>query len=228
MASRPQASPSWEELPTEIWLMIFRAIPDIPTLKALAFISSALRKIFITNASSISFAVLSNEIPAAILPEAVAAWSSSNVKPWSKLGVRDFLEQYHADRETLVGQSWTISKAREVSQLHQRCRFFAAEFVESVFPTNPTFGTPIPAFSPSRLELNRIERTFHRFELYCNLFRIQFESQEEAQRFSVAEQQEIYFKHYACWETEQLACVYDYLFRRLSVPFNDVALHDVR
>lgn len=227
MSGQPQASPSLGGLSAEIWLIIFRAISDIPSLRALALTNSVLHEIFTSNASSISFAVLSNEIPATILPEAIAAWSASHITPWSRLRVQGFLQQYHSNREAQCSQSWTLSKALGVSKLHHRCRFFASEFCASVLSTKPTSGSPTSSFPPSLPEVTRIERTFHRFELYCNLFRKQSRSQKGEQRFSETEQQDIYFKHYAAWENEQLACVHDYLFRRLSVPFNDLALHDV-
>lgn len=227
MSGRPQASPFQGGLSTEIWLIVFRAISDIPSLRAFAHTNSVLHQIFINNVSSISFAVLANEISAIILPEAIAAWSSSHIKPWNKLRVQNFLQQYHANREGQLNQSWTLSNASEVSKLHHRCRFFASEFCASVLSTNPVSGSSTSAFPPSFLEVGRIERTFHRFELYCNLFRKQSRSQKDARRFSETEQQDIYFKHYAAWENEQLACVHDYLFRRLSSSFNDLALHDV-
>lgn len=227
MSGQPHVSASLGGLPTDILLVLFRALSDIPSLRALSLTNSGLHEIFIKHASSISFAVLSNEIPATILPEAIAAWSSSNIKPWSRSRVQRFLQDYHANREAQMSQSWTLFKALKVSKLHQRSRFFASEFSASVLSTNPVSGSPTPNFPPSSREADRIERTFHRFELYCNLFRKQSPTQEGTQRFSDTEQQDIYFKHYAAWENEQLACVHDYLFRRLSIPFNDLALHDV-
>lgn len=222
MSDQPQASLSREVFPVDIWLIIFRAIPDIPTLKALALTSSDLLKIFTRNASSFSFAVLCKEIPVAILPEAIAAWSSSKIKPWNKYGGWGFLKHYHANREAQLNQSWTLNKAREVSKLYQCCRFFASEFSAAALSENPKAG-----LTPSRLESNRIERSFLRFELYCNIFRKQFPSQKSKHRFSPEQQREMYLKYYADWENEQLACVHDCLFRRLSIPFNDLALHDV-
>lgn len=52
--------------------------------------------------------------------------------------------------------------------------------------------------------------------------------QQASERFNEVEQQEVYFRHYAAWENEQLACVHDYLVRALSIPVDDFALHDVK
>lgn len=226
MLSKPQAPSSLEEFPTEIWLTIFRAISDVPTLRALALTNSALHKIFIKNTPSIFLAAVSNHIPAAILPEAIAAWSSSKIKPWSKLRVRAFLQEYHANREAQLSQPWKPSETQEIIKLSQHCRFFSSEFSAAVLSTNPISGSSTPSLPPSRLELNRIERAFYRFELYCNLFRKQFPSQQSGQRFHENEKREMYFEHYAAWENEQLACVYEYLLRRISIPFNDLISHD--
>lgn len=220
MSGQPQASPSLGGLPTEILLILFRALPDIPSLGALALTNSVLFLTCITHASSISFAVLSNEIPAAILPEAIAAWSSSTVKPWSKAGVRKYLQDYHTDREAQIRQSWTLSNAFEVSKLHRRCHILAFKFSEFVRPTNlPSGSSP----SLSSCEANRIQRSVHRFELYRNLFHVSPLAQEGVERFSDTEKYDIYFKHYAAWENEQLGCLHDYLV--LSNSSDDI-LHE--
>ena len=57
----------------------------------------------------------------------------------------------------------------------------------------------------SRSEWRRFDLSIIRFELYCNLF-----------RFHVAvglgnSRRELWFKHFSFWESEQLACAYDYL-----------------
>lgn len=221
MKTRSQASSPWGVFPHDIWCIIFGEISDVPTLAALALSNSTLHKTFMTNASSFSFAALSKEIPAAIFPEATAAWSSSDIEPWSKDRVLDFLQHYHANREAQISQFWTLAKARQVSKLYRCSRLFASEFCASVLSSRPRRP-------PSRLEVNRIERSFLRFELYGNLFRNQWPSQESGHRFHPEEQREIYFRYYAAWENEQLACVHDYLFRRLSISFNELALHDVK
>lgn len=214
-------------LPAEIQFMIFRALPDLSTLRAFILTNSILYKSFINHASSISLDVLSNEIPYTILPEAIVAWSSSRIKPWSKPRVREFLEDYHANREAQICQSWTHSNAFEISKLYQRCRFFASEMIASNLSMNSVFGSSSSDCPPSSREARRFERTFFRFELYCNLFRKQSPTQERTERFDGIEQEEIYFQHYAYWENDQLACVHDYLYRQLSISFNDFALHDV-
>lgn len=52
----------------------------------------------------------------------------------------------------------------------------------------------------------RIQRAFYRFEVYCNLF-------QNPERFDFREQRDIFFLKFSDWENEQLACMYDYLFR---------------
>lgn len=269
--------PSVERIPSEIWEHVFQSISDRPTWRALALTNHAWRKVFIEKTSLIALGMFSKQIPSTILPEAVAAWSSSKNTSWDKQRVRTFLKDYHENRKAQLDQDWTLSKVVQVLNLYRHCRFFARKFIASVFspeddltsefsgnnnpasefsgdddpasglsgdddpaskfsedhrPTNPVttyISNPEnPSYPPSHAEMNRIERSFLRFELYCNLFAMQSPSQESAERFSQEEQRDIYFKHYVSWENEQLACVHDYLFRRLSIPFNYLALHDVK
>ena len=227
-------------LPTEIQLMILRALPDVPTLRALILTNSQLYQCFISQASSISLEVLSNEIPYTVLPEAIVAWNSSKIEPWSMSRVKGILYDYHALRNRdeaqpiiPLCQSWTFPDALEVSELYQCCRFFASDMLTSILLSmDSVFGFPTSDYPylPSSREARRLERTFLRFELYCNLFRKRYALTRgyTPPQFSGTEQHDIYFRHYAAWENEQLACVHDYLFRQLSIPFNDFALHDVQ
>lgn len=131
MSDLTQEYNSISALPVEIQVLIFQALPDVQTLRALILTNSYLHQVFLKFTASISFAVLSNEVPYTVLPEAIAAWSSSQIQPWSKSRVRKFLEDYHTNRDAQVCQSWTLSKAREVSRLYQCCRQLASAFISS-------------------------------------------------------------------------------------------------
>ena len=96
---------------------------------------------------------------------------------------------------------------------------------------------------PSELEMHRIERSLYVFDLYKILFRRTKQSRKG--RFTSKDQWTTLFSKFAPWETEQLGCIYDYLFDMITpgkihiiefpilhVPnllsaFNDVAEHDV-
>lgn len=45
--------------------------------------------------------------------------------------------------------------------------------------------------------------------------------------FEKQEQRDIFFDKFAPWENEQLGCIHDYLIEEITIPFNEVAKHDV-
>jgi hypothetical protein len=209
MSFQFEASPSLGGLPTQILLVLFQTLPDFSSVRALAITNSVLHKTFIKHASSISFAVLSNEIPATILPEAIAAWSSSTVQ--NKMEVQKFLRAYHENREAQMRQSWTLSKASEVSTLYQGFQVLTSQFITSVLSKNPVTGSGVSDFRPpSFRETIRIERAYLRLEMLRQLF---FSGK---QLFSDIEQHDMYFKLYAPWENEQMGCLQDYWVREGS------------
>ncbi|MCJ1402995.1 hypothetical protein MMC11_006217 [Xylographa trunciseda] len=132
---------------------------------------------------------------------------------------------------------WTLPDTLAIGNLYTQIQFFVADFASCGF-AKQGFGTiNAPSYlGPfSSTERRRIERAFYRFELYCNLFR---ERKYGDDRFSPEEQRDIFFASYTPWENEQLACIHDYLFDRLSIrafrvmtlteiAFNDVAEHDI-
>lgn len=68
-------------------------------------------------------------------------------------------------------------------------------------------------------------RSFYRLEVYRHLFRNRdnyyyrgrFERPKTSLDFEEEEQWDVYYKHYAVWELEQLATVGEYLFRRIAI-----------
>jgi len=220
---------SLECLPVELKLVLFCALPDIPSLKSLVCTASSFYHTFIDSQSLIVATVLSHEVHPDVMPEAVAVWEASIIKPWSKEQVQDFLKQYRDSNPSPTHPSWTLSDALRFSNLHSHIRFFAADFCSSILSVHPISEVHDPAYVPPSLsELCRIQRIFYRFELYCTLYRRQSFAQKSEDRFSPEEQQSLFFTKFVPWENEQLACIHDYLFRQLSVAYDEVAEHDVQ
>ncbi|KAJ5714845.1 zinc finger domain protein [Penicillium malachiteum] len=67
-----------------------------------------------------------------------------------------------------------------------------------------------------------MERSFYTFEVYCSLF-----GQSETP-LPLDDELETFFKRFAPWENEQLACVHDFLVDELEPAFKEVAAHDVK
>ena len=195
---------SLKALPTEIITAIFSSLPDVSSARALALTCSSLFYLFLSANPLILVNILRNQIYPELLTLALAVLDSSKISPWSKAVVLRLLEHL----EARVSRSCTILEALTTSELHKHVEFFAIEFASSALA-----GTSETQASPK--ELYRIQRALYRFELYCNLFRKREACMEV--RFEAEEQRDRFFDAFPYWENEQLACIHDYLFERLSV-----------
>ncbi|MCJ1399993.1 hypothetical protein MMC11_003196 [Xylographa trunciseda] len=212
------------KLPAELIQLILCTLPDAVTLRAVVLSHSSFYHAFLAGKDHITLQILLNQIHPDLLPDAHAVLRSSRLKPWSRELVQEFLIHYH-DGQLSPLPAWTISDTVPISVLHNDIAFFMADFATMALAAHPI--TSVPDVSPSAFtspEKSRICRTFYRFELYCNLFR---EHGWKDDRFSPREQRDIFFDKYSPWENEQLACVHDYLYRRMVAVYNDFAAHDI-
>ena len=228
-----------EGFPTELTQLILCALPDAVALKAAVLSHPSFYHAFSAAKDLILLRVLHNQIPPDLLPHASAVCKSSHIQPWSRKRVQEFLDCYH-NGLLMPLSPWTLSDAVPASVLSADISFFLTDFVATALSVHPITGAPEPFPSTlSSSEESRIRRTFYRFELYCNLFR---KYRDKDDRFDDREQRELYFDRYSPWENEQLACVHDYLYRRLVkgmslnykyiqtndlLVFNEFAAHDV-
>jgi hypothetical protein len=104
-----------------------------------------------------------------------------------------------------------------LAELYEHVRFFALDFAATTLkratgprrrrdsgPDHPTQHRNGGLARPlSGSEIRRLELTFLRFEIYCNLFR---NLKWMGPRRSVSEE---WFWEFSYWENEQLACVHD-------------------
>ncbi len=150
---------------------------------------------------------MKNQIDADVLPEAVTALKSYRSQPWSRSGLLDFVH-HHLRSRMSPPESWTLSEALPLGNLHSSVERFASEFIAEMLNPSSDFAyiAAPPGWSVSRHEMNRIQRAFYRFEMYCNLFR-------EFKVFEASDIGHIFFFGFSYRENEQLACVHDYLFR---------------
>ncbi len=192
-------------LSPEIKHAIFCSLPDVASLEALVLTCSSFYHTFLTAQSLVLKEIMRSQISADVISLAVVVSKSCDLRPWSRAGVLDFLSHFLEHRAPIM---WTLPRALHVSHLHSHIKFFAAEFAATKLAGEAQSR-------PSISETHRIERTFYVFELYCNLFRARKPANKD--RFSAEEQRDLFFAKFAPWENEQLACVHDYLFDRLSV-----------
>ncbi|RWA10101.1 hypothetical protein EKO27_g4996 [Xylaria grammica] len=81
---------------------------------------------------------------------------------------------------------------------------------------------------PSRAEKLRVIRALYIIEIFFILFReISLRVDGIVQSAENEGAMVHFFKSFAHWEVEQIACAHDFLFTRVSPVFNDMAEHDV-
>ncbi len=221
-------------LSPELKCAIFTNLLDVTSVRSLALISSSFYYTFLDAEHLILTQVLQNEISTDLLHGAFAAYQASKIPVWTKPAVHEFLGEYFGKLVPHKAKKWSLSEALHMSKLHRCVEFFAAKFASVALSKNPT--TRDSNATPSCTEMIRIKRILYRFELYCNLFRKPgFDRMVRGERncliqpspFRTQEQQDIFFDMFAPWENEQLGCIHDYLIEEITVPFNDVAEHDV-
>ena len=220
--SRPRdmsVNANMRELPFEVVQAIMSALPDVCSLRSMAQSSSFMYQAFSDAENRLTSSVLSNAIGLDILPEAVAALESSQLEPWTRQRIQEFLSQHFRVRRA-PPQRYTLSKALQISKLYSHIDYFVADFAHKTLVKSPTAAHRA---WPSPHERVRIARTFYRFETYCNLFR-----NPKRNLFTIEEQREIFFGCFSPWENEQLACVHDYLFRAVSPGMDETfLLHEI-
>ena len=221
-------------LTPELKYAIFINLPDVTSAKSLALVSSSFYYTFLDAQPLILTQVLQNEIPTHLLHGAFAAYQASKIPVWSKQAVQDFLNEYFGNLISRKSQKCNLSEALQMSRVHSCVEFFAAEFASFALAKNPTARGSNAA--PSFTEWVRIKRILYRFQLYCNLFRKpSYDRMIRGERncliqpspFGKQEQRDIFFDRFSPWENEQLGCIHDYLIEEITIPFNDVAQHDV-
>ncbi|KAG2411784.1 hypothetical protein HFD88_009340 [Aspergillus terreus] len=199
-------------LPLESRQAILGHLDDLHALKAAILTHSSLYSAFVSHQNVIMYRILSNIIPSGLMNEAICVLNTFVVEsePWTRERVISIIEQ----------------QAFQIQDLHHDIELFSSDFISAAQSIKGT-GWARPA---SSLEWSRIVRTFYRFQIHRHLFRKRDRRRAKnkpSPDFSWGEQREIWYSDYPVWELEQLACVSEYLFRKIAIPFNEIAAHDV-
>lgn len=217
-----QVASSLVSLPFDLIQAVLCFVPDVPSLRAVISTCTTLHRAFQTVERLVTERVLFNQMGSELLREAYVVLESSRLKnSWSKKAVEDFLQRQKliiTDQTILLLRPWTLSGGIYVDRVYQHVHYFAADFASSalseMFPRSSVNNGPTLALQPSASEVARMERTFFRFELYCNLFRKYTTVREKP--FTPKEQMKLFLEQLPPWEVEQLVCVRDYLLRYIA------------
>ncbi|ERS95277.1 hypothetical protein HMPREF1624_08489 [Sporothrix schenckii ATCC 58251] len=224
-----QASPI-ETLSVELVHLILSAVPDVESLRAAVLSCPLFYGCFLEAEASTTALVLRNQIDDSVLPEAMAAAASLQLRPHgAQQNDKDAVEHFVANslRRTL-----SLRDALLLGRLHIYVDRWATKFVTAALGQDALHKSQ-PGLAATYQEICRIERALYRNEIYCNLFREVPTKQSitsltrTTPSILYAEQKELFFANFARWENEQLGCIHDFLARAVSPSFDDVAEHDI-
>lgn len=217
------SSPSpLERLPPEIIELILLEISDPQSLLA-AISCMVFNPCFCEKSDSISAQVLRNHLGVDVLPEAVAAFESSRLRPHDESFVNEmynFRDQYLIRRQGPC-KSLALWKALRIAKLHYFVTQLTDRFLFDTASRGPLHGG---VSAVTHQERCRVERTFYHFEVYCNIFKNEWSGEPRGgigclipRNSTVSEHQtDFFFTNFAPWEIEQLGCIYDFLDRLVS------------
>lgn len=225
-------------LPTEVKQTILCHLPELHALKAAILSHSSLHSAFLDRKESIALRVLLNFIPHELLPDAMLAVEASSIEGWTwsnKAMSQDWTRERvlsildrHRRRGSNIPKSISLNDLGSMQKLYQVIKTFTSDFITAALSRNPALSQ----YPPSSQEWNRVARSFYRLEVYRHLFRNRddydyrdrFERPKTSLDFEEEEQWDVYYKHYAVWELEQLVTVAEYLFRRIAIrEFSDLS-----
>ena len=202
----------FERLPAELLRPILCAIPDILSLRSAALSCRSFYGAICQDENEIVISVLCHELGSDVLPEAIAAHESSLLQKPSDDSIGEFTAKRLSQRKPDL-RSWTIRKALPLVKFHAYVRSFATRFKKGYMTEDLPISHTLISAPPTPAENGRIERSFYRFEIFCNLFR---HIDEASDPLPSEAPQRFFFPYFAPWENEQLGCVHDFLVREIS------------
>ena len=194
-------------LPAEIKQLIFELLADIPSLYALISTCSTLYCSFHDSESAILARFLQRRIPPSLMHTALATLKSSEPTPWSKQTAEDLVTLYTKPDKASLLPELNLRNALRLSEMNDHVQFFANRFTTKALSHHPV--TCLPELAPTPIspsEICRIERTFYRFQFYCNLMALR-----QKRRFGRRGTTVVISDGFAPWENEQLGCIIHHL-----------------
>ena len=219
IVAKVEEGPMLDTLPVELVLVILGSCSDIQSLAATALSCITIYQIFLERQAELVPLVLFRDMDDELMPEAIAALESSRSKStWTRPAILNFIARNFEER-TIVDRPWNLADALSVVRLHHQIKGLAIDCATQAKLTRYK-DSDGSALTTSKSELNRYERAFYRFELYCNLYH-----NITNPVISLEDQRVFFFSKFSPWENEQLACVHAYLIRLLT-PGQSEYLHD--
>lgn len=226
------SEPPFLTLASELKQDIFMQLPDVSSLLSVILTCSSFHCTFLNAESLLLNTILERKTHPSAAFDALAAFQASELgstnQTWSKKAVREIMSAYDGDRIASWSRSWRLSDAIKFERMNNTVKYFTDQYVSTTLAMKLVGTNPDALHMPASFsEIGRIQRTFYRFELFCNLFRKrkpmpsrrasrQLFSINPVELFDEEEQYWIFFDRFPAWENEQLGCIHDFLEGRFG------------
>ncbi|KAJ8125610.1 hypothetical protein O1611_g8029 [Lasiodiplodia mahajangana] len=208
-----------DRIPVELLQKIL-AYLDLKSLGNAVLICRGFWDTFKSAEEVITTEILLRQIDYDVLPEAILVNMTWNLGiPSISKGIEFAKNLRHRQLPTT---KWRLATALPIANFHKKVRYLAYQAAFEALERQPRLARE--SSMPTRNEMRRFERALYRFQLYCNV----------VGRWSLPEQTElhdVFFKYFATWENEQLACVHEHFVRIVSLQrleaFNFLVQHDI-
>ena len=206
------ASSSLLRFPTKLVQVLLVSTPDALTLRALVFSNSVFYRAFISAEKAVLKAVLENEFRPDVLTDALAAHVSTTK-------FRGELEHVFQPSVPLtVPVSWSLMDSVALSRLCTDVQYLARDYSCSILEQ---LGHRQISLLLSQREIDRVERSFYRFEACSNLLSKMSEDISPDSETALSSRYnkmhtDWFLFNSAPWENEQIASIYEYLLAKLS------------
>jgi hypothetical protein len=232
-------------LPLELRQAILSHADSTRTLRAAAVAGRCFHEAVQGSGGSIVVSqVLSRVLPLSLLPEAFAVFKSSqNQDLMGEARIR-FVDDYFRSLHDCISHRLTLSEAASLESFHELVSELATDFAFRALSRHPRTGVVVDQAEVAPMsaqEVQRIQRAFYRFQLYCNLFHapaqvkahratfVRVSSAGQAARSQwrrdvLSNQCDMFLSRFAVWESEQLASVYDFLYHEISERTSSISI----
>ena len=244
-----------ESLSPELQRLILLELDSFEALHALILASPRFYQLFKINREMVFSAIARRRFHRAAVWETLAIERLAQVEkpPYSRENVLRFFEFTPSDLDPPPNSILPLSVSTGLCKTDKVIQLFTTDYAENTLPilaqlqssNTASIRTQYrmniydpPSFHLSDLELTRLRRAFFRFETYRNLFArcpLGLEQNDHnVQRshpvapLNVFEQGKMFFGSSPVYHIVEIACVRDYLYRRLRGIFDQVEDETVR
>ena len=240
-----QQDSALERLSPELQQQILSHLDTLESLHALINASPRFFQLFRINKGITLSAIVHRLLPLTVtkVSPAIEKVLQLGQPPLSRNTVLDLFNSTRNEQREWQSSVLPLAMSMELCRLDKTIQFFTDDYAQSTLPILYQLGASEDIAirldygqdchgSVSKLsddELERIRRAFYRFETYRRLFaRCSSDFNHDLQEcsgesaFSVFEQGEMFFQHMPMYQITEVACIRDYLFRRLRGIFEQV------